>query len=181
MQTIKELAPKPSDALRAIVRGMRRMWPNGRPTFRFDIGTYGEIDNDDNLRKKSIACGCVGNVALQALTGKAFTPRTILRSHNRKLKDIRYGVRGGHWYMGFDEIAHVFGLGDSDTRDFMLAVDRLRRGHVNAFEDFYEVQLPQWAVTKFRKIHFTPDAWHRWPILLRDLSRVAQRLRLEGL
>ena len=100
-----------------------------------------------------------------------------MRAHHISLKRIGRAP----WSMSFGDIATVFGLASEDVRVFMMAVNTTRLGYASGLEYFYGVRFPQWAVEELRKIKLLPEEQREWPLMLRDLSGIARRLKKEGL
>lgn len=73
MKSIKELAPKPSDALQAMVDGLLNQ--SKRTTFEIDMNGYGGADK--------ICYGCAATCTIQQLAGKNLIPRDILDCTSR--------------------------------------------------------------------------------------------------
>lgn len=66
IRTIKSLAPKPSDAIKAMLDGLREI-PSAE--FSVDMGTYGGHEHDSG--PNVICCGCAATCAVHKLAGKA--------------------------------------------------------------------------------------------------------------
>jgi hypothetical protein len=70
MRDIRELAPKPSDAIKAMLDGLAEL-PRGN--FIVDMGTYGRADGE-------ICYGCAATCAVHKLAGKTPDPSYIYQA-----------------------------------------------------------------------------------------------------
>lgn len=82
MNTIKQYAPKVSDALRAMVAGLLEQ--DAREDFNIDMGSYGKFTP---LPKpyKGVCFGCAATCAIQKLVGKNFNSEYIRNNYTRAL------------------------------------------------------------------------------------------------
>lgn len=116
MATIKELAPKPSDALKAMVDGVRNYEELG---LELDMGTFGCV--------QSMHCfGCAATCTLLKMCGK--TARECAG-------DVSYGIRG------YGDLRYP--LADESPyrlKEFEDALDRARRGRLEDLFHWYGVR-----------------------------------------
>ena len=170
MKPIRDLAPKPSDALGALVRGMRK-FQHGSPTFEIDMSAFGRFYGK-GAHLPARTCGCAANVTLQILTGRRFTPTAL-------------GLRGAQYPINtvflFEQIAPVFDMTAADVRAFCLMIERFRLGRPDDIERFYGVTLPKWAIRKLRRLRILAENRKSWPIRLRRLDEITKQLKQEGL
>ena len=113
LKSIKELCPKPSDAVMAMVNGLRKQ--SKRKNFRIRFSSFGSREYADGT-DKIICFGCAATSAIQFIANKNFTGEEI---------DTR-AERGE--FLGFDK---------NELQDFEEAIDNLRNGWVRALFFFY--------------------------------------------
>jgi hypothetical protein len=109
---IKTIAPKPSDALQAMIDGLREQ--STRQNFRVDMHTFGEYSK--NL---GICYGCAATCAVQKLAGKNFEGSEI---------DFH------------PESARYLNLDKTQMVRFESAIDDARKCILEALFEFYEIQ-----------------------------------------
>ena len=112
MKSIKELAPKPSDAIQAMIDGLKNY--NSKPGFNIDMGTYGRA-------VKGICFGCAATCTIQQIAGEDIPENNI-----HSLKDHAYAL-------DFD-IREVI--------DFEFAIDSFRSNDVSPLFYFYGKENP---------------------------------------
>ena len=118
VRRIKDVAPKPSDAIQAMIDGLKRQ--SRRKLFRIEMSDYGDVEE---VNGKVICYGCAATCALQQLGDHNFKPGEIY-SHLKRAHAIGFdavevdrfewsinGLRLGDYldlfgfYSGFEEIA----------------------------------------------------------------------------
>lgn len=109
MKTMKDYAPKPSDAIRAMIDGLRasKTWDR----FHVDMGSYGK-----NI---GVTCyGCAATCAIQQATGIMFHWNGIAQPSLRASK---------------------VNVTLDDLSEFEIAIDAFRRGAVEWIFRYYEI------------------------------------------
>jgi hypothetical protein len=112
MKAIKELAPKPSDALQAMVDGLRTQ--SKRSDFKLMMSTYGSFDE-----KTGICYGCAATCTIQELAHQNLTIANIKRSEKR---------------------ANALSFYPLQLMYFESAIDSVRTGTFDELEDYYELK-----------------------------------------
>ena len=114
MRLIKELAPKPSDAIIAMLEGIEASKPNKE--FILDFSTFGRSG-------QTLCYGCAATCAVQQLSG------------------IRFEV--GHQIDNLTQRSELTKIKPIGLRGFELAIDDFRLGKVGLLSQFYAIQLPK--------------------------------------
>jgi len=83
LKSIKELAPNPSDALQAMVDGLREQ--SKREDFIIDMGWF--VGKEDG-----ICCGCAATCALQRLAGVNFTIENSINANRFDLLQLKGAI-----------------------------------------------------------------------------------------
>ncbi len=118
MPTIKELAPKPSDALRAMINGLFNQ--DEREDFRIDMTSFGNIEVNEG-REIDYCYGCAATCALQEIAHKNFVDSDIMSSGSRAR------------FLGFDY---------DELSDFEYAMEEARNGLLLRLFKFYNISMP---------------------------------------
>lgn len=111
---IKALAPKPSQAIKAMIRGLKKA--DKRKDFEVDMETFGQLVNKPD---GMVCVGCAATCALQEMAKKRFRPTT-----------------------GFDvddlvTRADCLEISPFEVEIFESVIDRLRTGSPDTFIMFY--------------------------------------------
>jgi len=114
MRTFREILGKPSDALQAMVDGLREY--SARSDFRIDMDTFGMVHND-------VCFGCAATCAIQKATGKY-------------LLDLKYNRLDGLWY---NIKAEFFAVSKSELVAFENAINAARLGDVSSLLAYYGI------------------------------------------
>jgi hypothetical protein len=115
IRLIKDLAPKPSDAIKAMLEGLRTL-PGC--DFEVDMATFGDTTwKWQKDRQVEICCGCAATCAVHQLAHKKPDP-----SH-----------------MGYRTRANYLGLYYGDMRNFEAAIDDFRRGNASQLFWYYDL------------------------------------------
>lgn len=122
MRRIKELAPKYSDAIRAMIDGLKKQ--SAREDFVIIMSTYGEFSDN-------VCYGCAATCAIQGLSGKNFKGGEIDDEDSRS----------DYLDVDFD-----------DMIEFELRIDNFRLGYdapLKAFYNLENIEFPQpnWSLT----------------------------------
>jgi hypothetical protein len=112
MRLIKDIAPKPSDAIQAMIDGLLEQ--SERNDFKIDMGSFGGF-------KKGVCCGCAAVCCVQKLAGVDFKDEYSIT------------LAGQSELSGFDS---------SDLDDFENAVDFLRMGYLLPFFAYWQMVPP---------------------------------------
>lgn len=115
-RSIRELAPKPSDAIKAMLAGLRDM-PSD--SFHVNMGTFGRVDWDSS-GGRYICCGCAATCAVFKLAGKVPTRDSIYRDAGQAL---------------------YLGLNFPDIVEFENAIDAFRVGNATWLLRYYHGRL----------------------------------------
>lgn len=115
VRSIKELAPKPSDAIQAMLDGLQALSGDG---FRVNMNTYGEVRNSLVGSSPPVCFGCAATFAAHWLAGKE-PNASLLRSRE-----------GRAMHLGF-----LY----TDLEQFERAIDAFRYGRIWPLLSFYGV------------------------------------------
>jgi len=120
MRTIKELLPKPSDAIKAMLAGLQKA--DHERGFQIDMSTYGAVSDEDECGSEPICFGCAATCAIQHLLGRPFLPEEIDdRSKHAAVLNV-------HW---------------QEVNAFETAIDNFRTGFIYVLFRFYELDLSE--------------------------------------
>jgi hypothetical protein len=140
MRTIKELLPKPSDAIKAMLAGLQKA--DHERGFQIDMSTYGSALQDDDSFQ--VTCfGCAATCTVQHLLGRPFVPEEIDdRAKHAAALDML-------WY---------------EVSSFESAIDNFRTGYLSVLFRFYDLELNQ---QKYNELEDHVDKWiylqtHNW-------------------
>jgi hypothetical protein len=133
MRSIFELAPKPSDAVRAMIDGLREH--SKREDFKINMAYFGLKPTLSLLGDSNICYGCAATCALQKITGVTLVWETIEEVGRVKAYDLQYG----------------------DMKTFEIAIDGLRCGELNSLFSYYGVPQIRWF--DFNLPHLKTDSW----------------------
>jgi hypothetical protein len=115
MNRLIDLAPKPSDALKAMLRGLEKM--DSRSDFKIDMDTFGLVIKTSHI----VACfGCAASCTVLELL---------------EVKDINYAL--------FPRVlgrAEWLDINEQELVKFELAIDAFRTGYPCPLLDFYNVK-----------------------------------------
>lgn len=102
MKTIKELAPKPSDAITAMIDGLREQ--SQREDFVVDMHDFG------TKRNSGMCCGCAATCAIQKLTGINFKGLYVTEMPSDFLARVKEFELGRESMGEFEDIINQFRL-----------------------------------------------------------------------
>lgn len=108
MKSIYDMAPKPSDAIYAMVAGLIKAIRRQYVDFKLDMSTFGGV-NTNNSDQKVICVGCAATVTLFELHNKQLDKNSIWH----------YEVRASHLEINADELS-----------SFEDDINMLRQGYV---------------------------------------------------
>lgn len=114
---IKELLPKPSDLIDAMIQGLREQ--SARPDFKVDMDTWG------NTSAERMCFGCAAICTMQKAFGVTFKPFQLDTLASR---------------------SSCLAVEKNELDEFEMTVDGLRRGNDLGMEilaDYYKATLPQ--------------------------------------
>lgn len=152
MKTIKQLAPKPSDALQAMVDGL--LTQNEREDFKIDMQVFGKIDEAGK-----ICFGCAATCAIQQLTGKNFTPENDAVGNYRIKAD----------FLEVDK---------RELGEFEYTMDNARKGDLKELFYFYDLE-DNFDFNKYNNRFFLTTV--DWEEQLPAIRELIEFLRSEGL
>ena len=110
METFREMLKVPSNALQAMVDGLR--YHSSRDDFRIAMNTFGDTFH-------GVCFGCAATCTVQKATGKSFSPD----------RNITYStVR-----------AEVLGCEEYDLLDFEYVIDQARKGRLKSLFRYFEM------------------------------------------
>lgn len=112
LRSIKDLAPKPSDAIKAMCVGLRRQ--SQRADFCISMGSFGDASFD-------MCYGCAATCAIQELAQRDLDVDTII---------------------GVSKRADALGLSRRDMYAFEGLIDRVRRGVFGPLFEYYGMPFP---------------------------------------
>jgi hypothetical protein len=164
MKQFKDLAPKPSDALQAMVNGLRHQ--SQRPDFIIKMTTYGDTELDVETGHV-FCCGCAATCTLQELGRHNYTPEEMYDTEGR---------------------ATPLGIERRDLDRFESAIDTARLGSLwDLFVYYYgdDVDVPEELLRIPATIVATGDETiylqtHNWQEQLPDVEAHIARLRAAG-
>lgn len=136
-RSIKELAPKPSDAVRAMIDGLQEF--SKSLDFQVAMDTFGRWDN-------GICFACAATCALYKLAGRSPTdsPKSLEGSLNR-LRFLRIDYY--NWWV-------------SSGVTFEGVMDRFRTGNVYPLFLYYEVDPPEFVFDNPVYTSFGSTPWY---------------------
>lgn len=152
MLSIKEKAPKISDALQAMVDGIKTQ--TARPDFELYMFSFGDFNDN-------ICYGCAATCAIQQIAGKNLTPENI-----RGVRCRSYALElDAKELCAFEEAISNFALGD---------------GSLGLLSHFYNVPIPESIINEVKKwprIDFSTKLEYS----LQHTSKIIQALQEHGL
>ncbi len=131
MRSIFNLAPKPSDAVRAMIEGLEQH--SKREDFFVDMGHYLMVDSEQRE-----CFGCAATCALQQITDRGL-----------QANDFDYRRTSSR--------SEVFNIDGYEINCFEEAVDQFRRGDVSSLFKFYGIPLIRWV--NFKLPVLETDNW----------------------
>jgi len=108
MRLIKDIVPKPSDAVQAMIDGLLEQ--DARKGFKVDMDTFGSSMD-------GICYGCAATCAVQKIAGKDL-PADVIGMAREEAE-----------FLGFDL---------KDVIDFEFAIDDLRAGDTKGLSEYYD-------------------------------------------
>lgn len=160
-RSIKELAPKPSDAVQAMVDGLLEQ--SKRTDFAIEMTTFG-------MATKGVCFGCAATCTIQKMIGINFNNETIESRYNTVDKILQTRWTG-----------QPFELDHLGFREFEIAIDNLRKGYVDFLFKFYHVNYNEHELgEKYEKdlLYLTTGSWEEG---LPRYQVLADKLRADGL
>lgn len=131
MKSIKELAPKPSDALQAMVDGL--LAQSKREDFKIEMESYGEI-NDHG----TICFGCAATCAIQQIAMKNLPIRYEIERRSFRAEYLELGYRELAFFeraINFARIGDLF---------FIFQFYNLEKEFDNIFNGSYFLDNDNW-------------------------------------
>ena len=120
MTKIKDIISKPSQALKAMIDGLREQ--DARQDFKIDMGTYGWVDPG------KVCYGCAATCAVQKVTGINLDIASI----------------------SLENQAHRLGVEESDLDDFQTAIDTARSGSMAELFNYFGIFLDDMSQWDYR-------------------------------
>jgi len=159
MRLVRELAPKMSDAISAMVIGLHIQ--NNRDTFTVDMETFGDTA-EARSGMGEICFGCAATCAAQQLA-KINLDADII---------VSITVR-----------AAALDIEANDLAEFELAIDSFRKGHILRLMDFYDYTVEQRTVVYniADEIVLTALSTLHWKDHIGNYMAFAQELKARGL
>jgi hypothetical protein len=153
-RAIKNLAPKPSDAIKAMIAGLREI-PS--EDFQLNMMTFGRVEE---RASRKICCGCAATCAVHKLAGRQPSVRYIGQSQQSV-------------YLGFEV---------RDLASFEAAIDQFRCGHpMGLFCYYYGYESVRRAVPT-RLVD--NQSWYlstgEWKSQIPRIERYVEELELAG-
>ena len=131
LKNMSDVCPNPSDAVRAMVKGLRTA--RDAKDFRIDMGSFGHVERK---HEEKICAGCAATCA-------------ILESLNLWTQKMKYGETRNFWRskkrsqedkVGIEKIA---GVAMNDLLKFESVINDLREGDAESICDYYpEADIP---------------------------------------
>jgi len=148
MKSIFELAPKPSDAVQAMIDGLRNQYK--RLDFKIVMAAF--AGNSDN-----VCYGCAATCALQEISNKDLVSGDI-NLHHRQVRAKKYN------------------LDVHEVESFEMAIDLLRTGEPYYLLYLYGVRMPQsLRAIPNRKLPFLTS--ENWVLKIKDYEKFAGNLK----
>lgn len=155
MTLIKEIITKPSQAVDAMIAGLRRQ--SRRKKFLIDMDTYGAYSVS-----RSMCFGCAATCALQEIAGKNFVDFFSIRDNALRLKYLGLEEHSDMWYNCFEK-----------------AIDELRKGDAERILEYFDVPY-----SLYHEILFSPEhlelsclETHNWRERLGGYTRFSKFLK----
>lgn len=153
-RSIKALAPKPSDAIKAMVAGLREL-PNTR--YRVDMNTYGTVRDDPNTGRCT-CYGCAATYTVHELAAQSPSASTMSKRLTR---------------------ASLLDLQQDEMADFEDAIDLFRRGKPYRLFEFYDLSsVAPWGLRRMQEWYLMNSNWDDQLPLIEDY---AKKLEAAGL
>ena len=156
IKSIIELAPKPSDALNAMVRGLLKA--SRRKTFNIDMSSFGEI-------RDGICFGCAATCTIQELSGVAFKP-----SSGRLERDTRADLIG--YANPLADITYY------DLMNFEHAINSFRCGSPRDLIDYYKIPLPDIEQITGHDLYMCDHNWEEQIPVVRTYIKHLEKMGL---
>lgn len=150
MRTIKQLAPKLSDALQAMVDGLNKQ--SKRQDFAVDMSTFGMAEN-------GICFGCAATCAVQELAQINLTEDCIENAYDR---------------------AATFNVTVYDLDTFEKAIDTFRRGNPYVLLAYYGIVETglEWMLHSYCGLRLNTNDWKEKIPIVENYIKELKRLNL---
>lgn len=123
MNTIRDKIKKPSQAVRAMIDGLRRQ--SNREGFEIDMDTFGQVSRE-------VCFGCAATCAVQEIYGDLGADYDFSLTHYR---------------------AKMWGINQSDLEQFEFAIDNLRSGWDGVLFGYFGLEKPDYDIEELPCLH----------------------------